>query len=74
MAERFKLYEFKLYVWENVLQDYAYGIVAVMATSLDEARELGLTQVLSDDDKRAIMESSPEIHAGPVAISRYGSA
>lgn len=29
----------KLYVWRDVLADYTYGVIAVMATSEDAARK-----------------------------------
>lgn len=45
-----------------------------MATSLEDARSIALREVQSIEDKRAIMETTPDTYEGPCAVSMIGSA
>ena len=60
----------KMYVWEGVLTDWTSGLVACMATSVEEARSLACASLGRED--REIMTEEPEIYDSPSCVYVYG--
>ena len=67
--------QLKLYVWEDVLEDYTSGIMCALATSPEHAREL----LRKDPEwsatgyiERDMMAEEPQEYDVPVAFAVYG--
>ena len=67
---------YKLFVWENVLCDWDCGHVAVLASSVEHAREVAKRDLSLKGraDLSLILNLEPRIHEYPVAILCWGSA
>jgi hypothetical protein len=62
----------KMYVWDNVLTDWTSGLIVVLATSLEEARDLACKDL--GYVYRPIMTDTPDIYDSPMAVHVYGGA
>jgi len=60
----------KMYVWTDVLEDWTSGLIVVLATSLEEARDLA-TKDLGYVYKR-IMDETPDVYDSPTSVHVYG--
>ena len=60
----------KLYVWEDVLQDYTSGVMFALANSVEEARALVLahTSYVPESD----LAQEPKVYDAPVGFAVCG--
>ncbi len=62
----------KMYVWDDVLQDWTSGLIVVLAESLEQARELACKDL--GYVYQPIMDRLPDIYDSPVAVHVHGGA
>lgn len=67
--------ELKLYVWDHeVLCDHSCGIIAALATSVDEARRVALRDCVSWERKEIeiAIADEPTVYNTPHAVHAWG--
>jgi len=66
----------KLFVWENVLCDWTCGHIAVLASSVEEAREVVKRNpdLGEYSDVKWVFTEEPTIYTDPVAILCWGGS
>jgi len=64
--------ELKLFVWEDVLQDWTYGIAFAMAYTEEEARRLVREKLGHDINGPDEFDKTPNVYYEPTAGYCYG--
>ena len=60
----------KMYVWEDILTDWTSGLIVVLVTSLEEARDLACENVGHYHGE--IRNRTPDIYDSPKSVHVWG--